>query len=183
MTKRNLLQETEDYLASQELAPKDVVWVGDLEGKLRMSWDTFAERASNLEYIPRGQVHDISDSGYFEKDNFGYRVPLDLVVVGRDWFLRRAVHDKFTKDELPRENAKYSVSPERWEIIRYPKVNSGVLVDEKAEIKLICDGSSKHSKNLVTLNKSSKDDTSVDSIKRAPIKERHRVKRRIIGGF
>ena len=77
MALTNLLQETITYLASNNLSPSDVVWVGNREGTIWFSWDQFASMADK-EY----------DDGYGACE-----VCVDLVVVGGDWWLERWEED------------------------------------------------------------------------------------------
>lgn len=73
----NLLRETVNMLAEYGRTPDDVSWVGSRDGKVGCSWDHFAVIA-DVNY----------DSGF--GSNY---VPLDVVVVGRGWWLERLEYD------------------------------------------------------------------------------------------
>lgn len=75
--KRNLLQETIEILHEHGRTPNDVRWVGNQEGTVVSSWQSF-EAVADFEY----------DSGYG-----GNEVQLDLVIVGEDWWLERGEYD------------------------------------------------------------------------------------------
>lgn len=73
----NLLRETIEELASYELTPADVRWVGSQSGDYSCTWVEFAEIA-NIEY----------------SDGYGTQlIAKDLVVVGDGWWLERHEYD------------------------------------------------------------------------------------------
>lgn len=74
----NLLQETIDDLVSHLKTEKDVLWVGTSDGSRCVSWDEFATFAGQVNY----------DSGY--GTNY---IPLELVIVGADWWMERGEYD------------------------------------------------------------------------------------------
>jgi hypothetical protein len=71
----NLLEETIKVMAKNNKTIKDVVWVGTREG--RTSWQEFEKLANKTYY-----------SGYG-----GENVNLDLLVVGKGWWLERQEYD------------------------------------------------------------------------------------------
>lgn len=73
----NLLDETLGHLTRAGLTEKDVLWVGTQNGEKSISWKSFAKLA-NIDY----------DSGYG-----GEEIRLDLVVVGKNWWLERHEYD------------------------------------------------------------------------------------------
>jgi len=72
----NLLEETIEALKDNGNEPSKVVWVGSADGEYGISWNEFVEIAKDVDYD--------YDNGYG-----GEEVPLDLVVVGNGWWLRR----------------------------------------------------------------------------------------------
>ncbi len=72
---KNLLQETIECLNEGGKSPKDVLWCG-LEDEW-FTWEDFAAVA-NIEY----------DSGFGTEE-----IPLDLVIVGKDFWIERHEHD------------------------------------------------------------------------------------------
>ncbi len=77
MSKLNFLTETIGTLTSQNLGPNDVRWVGTRNGLFVVTWEEFAKFA-DVEY----------DDGFG-----GEEIPLELVVVGDDWWLERHEYD------------------------------------------------------------------------------------------
>lgn len=75
--RRNLLQETFKILHEHGRTPDDVRWVGNADGTVVSSWQSF-EAVANFEY----------DAGYG-----GNEITLDLVIVGDDWWLERGEYD------------------------------------------------------------------------------------------
>ena len=73
----NLLEETKEKLADCHKTPKDVLWIGTSDGSEAITWEEF-EQIANFDY----------DSGYGTAE-----IRLDLVVVGRDWWLERYEYD------------------------------------------------------------------------------------------
>jgi hypothetical protein len=71
----NLLTETIDKLKECDRSPSSVEWIGN--GKFYFTWEEFTEIA-NKDY----------DDGYG-----GNEVPLDLKVVGTDYWLERHEYD------------------------------------------------------------------------------------------
>ena len=71
----NLLNETLEILKENNLEPKDVLWVGNLE--VKTDWENFAKIA-DVNY----------DSGFG-----GQEVATDLIVVGQNWWLERHEYD------------------------------------------------------------------------------------------
>ena len=74
----NLLQETIEELKRYGLKEEDVRWVGTRNGKYAISWEEFKKIAKKFNY----------DAGFG-----AWYVPLDLVVVGDDWWLERQEYD------------------------------------------------------------------------------------------
>jgi hypothetical protein len=73
---KNLYNETIEILNDNNLTENDVVWVGNKEFK--MSWSEFKDIAFNTWY----------DSG------FGWEyIQLNLLIVGKDWWLERHEYD------------------------------------------------------------------------------------------
>jgi hypothetical protein len=75
--KVNLLQETLNELANNNLTSSNVEWVGSKCGKFKISWDDFVKIA-DIEY----------DNGFG-----GNEIASNLVVVGKDWWLSREEYD------------------------------------------------------------------------------------------
>ena len=73
----NLLEETKDELAGCHKTPKDVLWVGTSDGSEAITWEEF-EKLADFEY----------DDGYGLNE-----IRLDLVVVGKGWWLERYEYD------------------------------------------------------------------------------------------
>lgn len=73
----NFLAETIKELAGQNLSPNDVRWVGTRDGLFVVTWEEFSKFA-DVEY----------DDGFG-----GEEIPLELVVVGDDWWLERHEYD------------------------------------------------------------------------------------------
>ena len=73
----NLLEETKEKLAVCHKTPKDVLWVGTSDGSEAITWEEFAKIA-DFDY----------DDGYGLNE-----IRLDLVVVGKDWWLERYEYD------------------------------------------------------------------------------------------
>ena len=73
----NLLEETKNKLTVCRKAPKDVLWVGTDDGSESITWEEFAKIA-DFEY----------DDGYGAVE-----IRLDLVLVGKDWWLKRYEYD------------------------------------------------------------------------------------------
>ena len=73
----NLLEETKADLSDNHKTPKDVLWIGTADGSKAIIWEAFEEMA-NFDY----------DSGYGKAE-----IRLDLVVVGKDWWLERYEYD------------------------------------------------------------------------------------------
>lgn len=73
----NLLQETQDFLHANGKNVEDVKWVGSPTDTW-FSWDVFANNSFHTDY------DEISDK---------QKVAWDLVVVGNDWWLARAIID------------------------------------------------------------------------------------------
>jgi hypothetical protein len=71
----NLLKETIEYLKRNNKTPSDVLWCGNTE--FYFSWEVFTEMA-NKEY----------NDGYG-----GNNVPLELKIVGKDFWLERHEYD------------------------------------------------------------------------------------------
>ena len=71
----NLLRETIKVLKEYNKEPKDVEWVGTNDGYI--TWDKF-KKLADRNY----------DNGYG-----GEEVNIDLVVVGKDWWLERHEYD------------------------------------------------------------------------------------------
>ncbi len=72
----NLLEETIDFLMEHNLKPEDVDYIK--KGKKACSWHEFSNLAKDLNY----------------DDGFGRRViPLNLKIVGKDWWLERSEYD------------------------------------------------------------------------------------------
>ena len=80
---RNLLKETENFIAKHGKTPEDVRWIGCLQpcydhgNPYNCTWDEFASIA-NFEY----------DDGFG-----GAEIAMELVVVGTDWWLERHEYD------------------------------------------------------------------------------------------
>ena len=73
----NLLEETKEKLAVCHKMPKDVLWVGSSDGSEAITWEEF-EKLADFDY----------DDGY------GWiEIRLDLVVVGKGWWLERYEYD------------------------------------------------------------------------------------------
>lgn len=70
----NLLQETISAIPNNA----EVLWVGSYDGNLAISWNEFTEIAKDIEY---------------DEDYGSNKIPLDLVVVGKDWWLERSEYD------------------------------------------------------------------------------------------
>ena len=93
-----LLRETKQALESHGLSPEDVLWVGRPELNLKCDWASFAEQAN-----------------FFYDNSYGCaEIPMDLVVVGKDWWLERYEYD----------------GAEWWEFKRPPQEPKGELIDE-----------------------------------------------------
>jgi hypothetical protein len=73
----NLLEETKEKLADCHKTPKDVLWVGSSDGSEAITWEEF-EKLADFEY----------DDGYGLNE-----IRLDLVVVGKGWWLERYEYD------------------------------------------------------------------------------------------
>lgn len=71
----NLLEETIEIITSHGKTINDVLWVGDEE--IKTSWEDFACLA-NIKY----------NSGYGASE-----VAVDLLIVGKDWWLERSEYD------------------------------------------------------------------------------------------
>lgn len=95
----NLLQETEQALKQRGLSPEDVLWIGRPEHNWKCDWAGFVK-----------QANFIYDNGYGSAE-----IPMDLVVVGKDWWLERYEYD----------------GAEWWEFKRAPKEPEGELCDER----------------------------------------------------
>ena len=76
--RQNLLEETIKYITSMGKTVEDVQWTGYKDGTKTASWAEFALLAKDINY----------DSGYG-----GNEIPLNLVVVGSDWWLERHEYD------------------------------------------------------------------------------------------
>jgi hypothetical protein len=74
---RNLLAETIEILALNNLTGKDVEWVGNSFGSYSIDWATF-ESIANVEYYESYGGQEIAE---------------ELVVVGKDWWLERHEYD------------------------------------------------------------------------------------------
>src|SRR5437868_4190620 len=72
----NLLDETLAFLVENGKSGKDVIWVGNEDGTLAISWLEFTTCANQI---------------YNNSSHVGVLVAMDLVVVGKDWWLER--HD------------------------------------------------------------------------------------------
>ena len=72
----NFLKETIHALKSNGKEPKDVLWVGSLDGKYADTWDRFSKLA-DFEY------YNYPDSSC---------VSLQLAIVGDGWWLERHEH-------------------------------------------------------------------------------------------
>ena len=75
--KSNLLKETKKKLSIHNKTPKDVLWIGTKDGSEAMNWGEFVKIA-DFEY----------DNGYGEA-----WIYLNLVVVGKGWWLERFEYD------------------------------------------------------------------------------------------
>ena len=73
----NLLEETKEKLAVCHKTPKDVLWVGSSDGSEAITWEEF-EKMADFDY----------DDGYGAAE-----IRMDLVVVGKDWWLERYEYD------------------------------------------------------------------------------------------
>jgi hypothetical protein len=73
----NLLEETKNKLTVCHKTPKDVLWVGTSDGLEAITWEEFTKLA-DFYY----------DNGYGEVE-----IRLNLVVVGKDWWLERHEYD------------------------------------------------------------------------------------------
>ena len=73
----NLLEETQALL-ERSLERVNVMWVGHLDGSLSMSWESFSAIAAETDY----------HSGFGSAE-----IPMNLVVVGPDWWLSRHEYD------------------------------------------------------------------------------------------
>jgi hypothetical protein len=73
----NLLEETEDELAVCHKTPKDVLWVGTLDGTETITWEEFAKLADF----------------YYDDGYVALEIRLDLAVVGKDWWMERHEYD------------------------------------------------------------------------------------------
>lgn len=102
----NLLKETKQVLMEHGLGPEDVLWVGRTKHDWKCNWVGFVKRANF-----------IYDNGYG-----GAEIPLDLVVVGKDWWLERAEHG----------------GAEWWEFKRIPEEPKGGLLDECLQLPRRC---------------------------------------------
>lgn len=77
MSCRNLLKETYDFFASENLRPDDVLYVTD--GYKWCDWDTFANAAQNIIY----------DAGYGAQE-----INHNLKIVGKQsWWMERREYD------------------------------------------------------------------------------------------
>lgn len=74
----NLLEETIQVLKKYGKTPKDVLWVGSVDGEYAISWEEFEKIAENVWYY----------NGYGSQE-----IAYDLVVVGDDWWLERVEYD------------------------------------------------------------------------------------------
>lgn len=74
---RNFLFETMEFLMKHKKHENDIKWIGSKDGKYSMTWKEFV-KLSNFEY----------DHGYG-----GSEIPLDLVIVGEDWWMSRGEYD------------------------------------------------------------------------------------------
>jgi hypothetical protein len=72
----NLLQETIDFLKTYKKSPTDILWIGDKN--FYTNWVNFAEIAEYTNY----------DNGFGSNE-----IPMDLVVVGKDFWLSRYEYD------------------------------------------------------------------------------------------
>lgn len=105
----NLLQETIDKLKNNKLTPADVEWIGTKDGKYHTGWDNFALLADMF-----------YDDGYG-----GVEVRLDLVVVGKGWWLERHEYDGsewWEFKRIPTINAKSKTLKRLWVISEYNAV-------------------------------------------------------------
>lgn len=74
----NLLSESITLLERMGYTTADVLWVGNSANNTYVSWDQFAELVKGLEY----------------NEGFGCNnIHLDLVIVGKDWWLTRHEYD------------------------------------------------------------------------------------------
>ena len=73
----NLLEETKEKLAVCHKTPKDVLWIGTSDGSEAITWEEF-EKLADFDY----------DDGYGAAE-----IRMDLVVVGKDWWLERYEYD------------------------------------------------------------------------------------------
>ena len=73
----NLLEETKEKLAVCHKTPKDVLWVGSSDGSEAITWEEF-EKMADFDH----------DAGYGAAE-----IRMDLVVVGKDWWLERYEYD------------------------------------------------------------------------------------------
>ena len=85
---QNLLKETIEVIKEHGHETKDVLWVGNHE--VKSTWENFV-RIADIEY------HD---------DLAPIYIPIDLMVVGKDWWLERCTEDNVF---------------EWWEYKEYPK--------------------------------------------------------------
>jgi hypothetical protein len=76
--KTNLLKETLVALQANNFTTKDVLWVGDKNGIMAISWEKFKLIAEKIDYY----------AGYE-----GPKIAKDLVIVGKDWWLERHEYD------------------------------------------------------------------------------------------
>lgn len=75
---QNLLEETIDMLHHHDKTPSDVKWVGSADGEFSISWFDFEQIAKDVNY----------------DDGFGLEeIPMELVVVGDNWWLSRVSYD------------------------------------------------------------------------------------------
>jgi len=73
----NLLEETLEKLKECGFRESDVSWVGSKDGEYAISWEEF-KKIADIEY----------DNGYGTPE-----IAIDLVVVGKDWWLERHEYD------------------------------------------------------------------------------------------
>ena len=94
----NLLAETVQCILENNMTPKDVEWIGSLDGEYSMTWDEYEELA-NFEY----------DSGFGSQ-----AIATDLVIVMKDGsWMERGEYDgsewwecHFPNKMKPKPNAK-----------------------------------------------------------------------------
>lgn len=158
---RNFYEETVKVLKDNGKDVEDVSWVGDVQGNICMVWSDFKRLTQGMKYLPRGRCSfieaekkDGTVSYYKDEDGISNRIPVDLIISGNGWFMRRVVHTRVTASDAARAIAGkvYNESPEFWEFILHPERHSPFLKAGENDLRLFATDNIPMARTLVALN-------------------------------